>query len=70
MSVGAGMKPHDIRLQRGVKRRKRNHKIKCLKCLQVFLSYDLKSNRICNRCKQSPEWKSGENDHLVEIDGN
>jgi len=57
------MKPHYPRLQRGVKRRKRNHKVKCLKCEQVFLSNNLKTNRICQPCKNNDDWKDSDIDH-------
>lgn len=39
-------------------RRKRDHKIRCLKCDLMFLSTDLKSNRICDKCKEKEFWKN------------
>lgn len=60
------MKPHYPQLQKGVKRKKRNHKVKCLKCLQVFLSANLKTNRICHKCKQLSDWRDAEQDLSLE----
>lgn len=49
------MKPYERRS----KRRKRDHKVKCLKCDLIFLSEDLKNNRICLKCKSHYDWYFG-----------
>lgn len=48
------MKPYDALKGR---RKKRNHKVKCLRCENVFLSRNLKSHRICDGCKHDYAWK-------------
>ncbi len=45
--------------ERRANRRKRDHKVKCLKCDLVFLSEDLKVNRICGKCKSNYDWYLG-----------
>jgi rRNA maturation endonuclease Nob1 len=42
-------------------RKKRNHKLKCLRCNQPFLSLNLKTNRICSKCKSDMAWAMGIN---------
>ncbi len=32
-------------------------RVKCLKCLSTFESYDPRRNRICGRCKSNEDWK-------------
>jgi hypothetical protein len=48
------MKPYDA--VRG-RRKKRDHRVKCLRCEQIFLSRNLKTNRICEPCKNDHVWR-------------
>jgi len=36
---------------------RRNHKLRCLRCELPFLSKDIKTNRICHKCKSDESWK-------------
>lgn len=56
------MKPYDC--HKGT-RRKRIHSVKCLRCLKVFLSKDLKTNRVCYNCQQDFWWKQGPDSPVV-----
>lgn len=48
----------DYNFKRGRRvRKKRNHKVKCLRCELIFLSTDLKTNRICEKCKSDYAWR-------------
>jgi DNA-binding CsgD family transcriptional regulator len=48
---------HDEMLMAIQKEKPANNRVKCLKCLGTFDSYDPRRNRICVRCKGNEDWK-------------
>jgi hypothetical protein len=44
-------------IARDIKEKAGKASVKCLKCLNLFDSYDPRRNRICARCKGNEDWK-------------